>query len=89
MRALALAIAEHLGWGRGIRKVGRPGGKQTQMGPMISLQHEAEASGCLVSILRIPALYTPWGNAAGWLARVWEAEGCPVVSPEEWAAAAK
>jgi hypothetical protein len=86
-RELALAIAKSLGWSKGIREVGRPGGKQTQMGPMIALQREAEASGCLVSVLHIPTSHAPWGNAAGWLARVWEAEGCPVVSPEEWAMA--
>ena len=60
---------------------------QTQMGLMIALQREAEASGCLVSILQIPTSHALWGNAAGWLARVWEAEGRPVVSPEEWAMA--
>jgi hypothetical protein len=86
-RELALAIAKSLRWSKGITEVGGPGGKQTQMGPMIALQREAEASGCLVSILQIPTSRALSGNAAGWLARVWKAEGCPVVSPEEWAMA--
>jgi hypothetical protein len=69
-RELALAIAKSLGWSKGIREVGRSGGKQTQMGPMIALQSEAEASGWLVSILQIPTSHALWGNAAGWLVRV-------------------
>jgi hypothetical protein len=69
--------------------VGEPGGKWMQMGPVIALQCEAEANGCIVSILHIPTMYSPWSNAAGWLARVWEAEGCPLVSPKEWAMAVK
>ena len=86
-RELALALAKSLGWSKGIREVGGPCGKQAQMGPMIPLQHGAEASGCLISILHIPTSHAPWGNAAGWLARVWEAEGHPIISPEEWAMA--
>ena len=61
-------------------EVGGPGGKQTQMGPMIALQHEAET---IVSILQIPTSHALCGNAAGWLARVWEAEGCPIISAVE------
>jgi hypothetical protein len=84
-RDLALAIAQNLGWEGGVQKMGGgPGGKQTQLSPARALQDEAEASGCLVSILCIPTRYSPWGNAAGWLARVWEAEGRPDVSPQQW-----
>ena len=53
-RELALAIAKDLGWWNGIQEVGEPGGKQMQMGPVIALQREAEANGCIVSILHIP-----------------------------------
>jgi hypothetical protein len=87
-RELALAIAGSLGWDKAVRELGGPGGKQMQMDDMVALRREAEASGCLVSILVVPVnLYTRWAGAAGWLARVWEASGRPIVSPNEWARA--
>ena len=78
-RELALAMAKSSGWSKEIREVSGPGGKQVQMGSMIVLQCGAKASGCLVSILQIPTLHVSWGNVAGWLVRVWEAEGCPII----------
>jgi hypothetical protein len=85
-RELALAIAKNLGWEKAVQEIGGPGGKQRQMATMLGLRREAEASGCLVSILLIPeiSLRKQWAGAAGWLARVWEAAGRPVISPTEW-----
>jgi hypothetical protein len=85
-RQLALAIAKNLGWEKAVQDIGGPGGKQRQMTTRADLRRQAEASGCLVSVLLIPegSLHSEWAGAAGWLARVWEAAGCPIVSPDEW-----
>jgi hypothetical protein len=87
-RELALAIAKNLGWEKAVQDVGGPGGKQRQMATRLDLRLQAEASGCLVSVLLIPER-TEWAGAAGWLARVWEAAGCPIVSPNKWQMAIK
>jgi hypothetical protein len=89
-RKLVLAIANNLGWSKAVQEVGVPEGEQMQKDDMVALRREAEASGCLVSILVIRVTsFTGWGGAAGWLARVWEAIGRPIVSPDEWAIAVK
>ena len=87
-RDLALMIAKSLGWERAVAELGGPGGKQRQLVSMLALRREAEASGCLVSTLTFPMnSYTRWAGAAGWLARVWEASGRPVVYPNDWTSA--
>jgi hypothetical protein len=85
-RQLALAIAKNLGWEKAVEDIGGPGGKQRQMATRADLRRQAEASGCLVSVLLISegSVYGQWAGAAGWLARIWEAAGCPIVSPDEW-----
>jgi hypothetical protein len=84
-RHLALLIAKSLGWERAVAELGGPGGRQMQLDDMAALRREAEASGCLVSIVTFPVNpYTRWAGAAGWLARVWEASGRLIVSPNDW-----
>jgi hypothetical protein len=72
-----------------VEQVGKPGGAQLQLPSMLSLRQAAEASGCLVSGLVIKCLGLKWAGAAGWLARVWEAEGRPRVEAGDWEIAAK
>jgi hypothetical protein len=82
-RDLALMIAKSLGWERAVAALGGPGGLQRQVADVIALRREAEASGCLVSILTFPVNpYTRWAGAAGWLARVWEASGSSHCTPK-------
>jgi hypothetical protein len=84
-RDLALMIAKSLGWERAVAELGGPGGLQRQVADVVALRREAEASGCLVSILTFPVNpYTRWAGAAGWLARVWEASGHLIVLPNDW-----
>jgi hypothetical protein len=54
------------------------GGKQMQLDAMHGLQCEAEANGCLVSILLVPV------SSCRCLARTWKAHECPVVPSSEW-----
>ena len=78
-------IAKNLGWARAVAELGEPGGLQRQVADVVALRREAEASGCLVSILTFPVNpYTRWAGAAGWLARVWEASGRLIVPPNDW-----
>jgi hypothetical protein len=89
-REFALAIALNLGWEKAVEELGGPTGKQQQMCNVYDLQTQAEESGCLARFLVI--YETPihlWGSAASWLARVWEAAGRPIVSPEDWERAVK
>ena len=65
-RDLAFIIAKSLGWERAVAELGGPGGLQRQVADVIALRREAEASGCLVSILTFPVNpYTTWAGAAG------------------------
>ncbi|KAF8228268.1 hypothetical protein L208DRAFT_1292530 [Tricholoma matsutake] len=82
-RKLALAIAMNLGWEKAVQDIGGPGGKQRQLGTRLDLRRQAEVNRCLVSMLLIPEK-AQWAGAAGWLARIWEAAGCPIVFPNEW-----
>lgn len=89
-RELALVIAMNLGWETAVEELGGPTGTQQQICNVYDLQTQAEESGCLAGSLLI--YETPihlWGSAASWLARVWEASGRPVVSPEDWERAVK
>jgi hypothetical protein len=40
-------------------------------------------------VLGVISEKTEWASAAGWLAHVWEAAGCPIVSPNKWQMAIK
>jgi hypothetical protein len=80
--ARALRLAKALGWNRAVEELGTPQGRQE---PMFSLQTRAEASGCFVkSFIIQESPRRSWVNVAGWLARVWESSGCPVVEKVEW-----
>ena len=81
---LAIAIAESLGWGRFVDELGRPDGKQAQLSSMFGLQWEAEASGCLVSVLIQRHALGRYSGAAGWLARIWKAAGSPRILSQDW-----
>jgi hypothetical protein len=82
----ALAIAQRLGWERTVWELGGPSGKQMQVIDALTLRRQAEASGCLVSSLLVEERrpFAKWAGAAAWLARVWEASGRPIISPNEW-----
>lgn len=81
--ARALRLAKTLGWNRAAEELGTPQG--TRQEPMFSLQTRAEASGCFVkSFIIKESPRRSWVGVAGWLARVWESSGCPVVEKVEW-----
>ena len=50
-----------------------------------ALLEEAEASGCLVGSLMVrEGPIRVWTSVAGWLARVWEGAGQPMIMAEAW-----
>ncbi|KAF8228572.1 hypothetical protein L208DRAFT_1403557, partial [Tricholoma matsutake] len=80
--ARALRLVKMLGWNRAAEELGTPQGRQELM---FSLQTQAEARGCFVkSFIINESPHRSWVNVAGWLARVWESSGCPVVKKVEW-----
>lgn len=80
--ARAMKLAENLGWRRAVEELGAPRGKQR---PMFSLQTRAEVNGCYVKAFIIKeSSHRSWASVAGWLARVWESSGCPVVEKVDW-----
>ena len=81
---LAVAIAESLGWGKLVDKLGRPDGEQARLSSMFGLQWKAEASGCLVNVLIQRHTLGRYSGAAGWLARIWEAAGSPRILSQDW-----
>jgi hypothetical protein len=81
---LAVAIANNLGWGEFVDKLGRPDGEQAQLSVMIDLQRKAAASGCLVNVLIQRHSLGRYSGAAGWLARIWKAAGCPSIALQYW-----
>jgi len=81
---LAVAIAESLGWGELVDKLGKPDGEQARLKAMFGLQWKAEASGCLVNVLIQRHSLGRYSGAAGWLARIWEAAGSPSISSPDW-----
>jgi hypothetical protein len=79
-----VATAKNLGWEQTVDKLGGPDGEQARLSS-ISLQREAEASGCLVKVLiRREYSVRSYLGAAAWLARVWEASGRPTIALPDW-----
>jgi hypothetical protein len=84
-RKCALSIARNLGWEKEIAQLGGPCGKQSQLVARHTLLEEAEASGCLVrSLIVREGPIRVWTSVAGWLARVWEAAGRPIITAKDW-----
>jgi len=84
-RKCALSIARNLGWEKEVAELGGPGGKQSQLVARHTLLEEAEASGCLVrSLIVQEGPVRVWTSVAGWLARVWDAAGRPIITVEDW-----